>query len=268
MSVDKSGFERGRKVAAASIFRRLTMATRRRGGARGRLLTDPSSESSGKGTETSMSIRRSGPAFSQQQQQQYITSWILPPSLEPPLAPPSVSHLTPRYQNSLPALSSKSIRFRSTHHLHGYHLLPKLLWQPPDMSFWLYLALQPILYTAARVIPLEYRSDASPAPKPLKYPPASKQTPLQNRIQNLQGNAPSRDLVPDLLSNLILYHWRSFSIGQYHEHAKHTPATGPLYLIQPQQECSDSDSHTPHSLTSHIFLLTCHLLGQTFPDDQ
>lgn len=101
------------------------------------------------------------------------------------------------------------------------------------------------------MIPSEYRSDASPAPKSLKYPPVSEQKPLQNRIQNPQGDAPSPDLVSDLVSDLILYHWRSFSIGQYHEHTKHIPATGPLHLIHPQQECSDSDGHAAHSLTSH-----------------
>lgn len=218
----KSGFERGRIVTAASIPRKPTMTTGRGDQARGRplLLADLCLESSRKDTGTPMSIRRSGPAFSWQQH--YITSWILPQSLELLFAPLSVSHLTPRYLHSLPALSSKSIKFQSAHHLHSHHLLPKLLWQPPDMPFRLYFAPQPILYTAATVIPLEYRSDASPAPKSLKYPLVSEQSPLQNRIQNPQGDAPSPDSVPDLLSDLILYCWRSFSIGQYRTHQAHS----------------------------------------------
>lgn len=262
MFVVQSGIDRERKIAAASILRKLTMATGRRSQARGRplLLSDQCSECSGKSTGTSRVIRRGMDLPSAKQHHYYITSWILPLSLEPPWAPLFVSYLPPRHQNSLPTLPSKSIRIQSAHHLHSHHLLPKWLWQPPDC-----LTLPPIVYTAATVIPLEYKSHVSLHISHW-YPPLSEQKPLQNRIQNPQGGVPSPALVPGLLSDLISYHWRSFSIEQFHEHTKHTPATGPLHMIQLQQEHSDSDSHTAHSLTSHVCLLTCHLLGQAFSD--
>lgn len=124
------------------------------------------------------------------------------------------------------------------------------------LSASLYFALQPIVCTAATGNSFGMSIRCVPTHKPLlPFFLRAKTSSKQNSKSS--GGAPSPDLVLGLLSDFISHHQSCFARGQFYENAKHTPATGLLHMIQPQPECLDSDSHTPPSLTSHVYLLTC-----------
>lgn len=206
-------------------------------------------------------IRRPGPAFSWQQHQYYVTSWILPLSLGSFLSPLLLSHPPLRHQPILPALPSIPSRI----HRSPPPQLPPLMWTPAVAAyqvFFIPLCFSSLLSTQWPQWLLSNINQKWCHPQYNSLIPyLSEQKPFQNVTQNPQGGTQS----PGLLSALTSCHWRSFSLGQF---CRSTAPSchGHLALAACSAGYSDPDSHRAFPLTAHVCLLKRHLLGEDFPD--